>query len=219
MLVSHRHRFIFVKTAKTGGTSVEAYFERWCLPEGRWDARHARDLEVSPAGIVSARGPSASSADPWWNHMGAEAIRERLGLRTWDEYFKFSVVRNPYEQLVSLFYFQNRALAASPFGEHHPAAFSAWLRTAHAPGNALRCSVGGRLAMDFLVRYERLHADLQTVCMRVGVPWNPQALPDYKRGIRPPQAQVHTMYGPEARAIADPLLAEELDRLGYAFPA
>lgn len=218
MLVSHRHQFIFVKTAKTGGTSVEAYFERWCMPEGAWFPSHAREMHVSEAGIVGKRGPQEASQPAWWNHMSAETIRERLGPHTWDAYFKFSVVRNPYDQLVSLFYFKNDALAATPFGESHPAAFVEWLRTTHAPSNALQCSVGGRLALDFLVRYERLHDDLQTVCARVGVPWNPQWLPEYKRGLRPPQAQLAAMYGPEARAIADPLLAEELDRLGYAFP-
>lgn len=34
MLISHRKRFIFTKTAKTAGTSVESYFEQYCMPEG-----------------------------------------------------------------------------------------------------------------------------------------------------------------------------------------
>ncbi|MBK1690281.1 sulfotransferase family 2 domain-containing protein [Rubrivivax gelatinosus] len=218
MLVSHRHQFIFVKTLKTGGTSVEGYFERWCMPEGAWVPSHTREMHISEAGIVGERAGSRPNPPEWWNHMPAEMIRDRVGPQTWESYFKFSVVRNPYDQMVSLFYFKNRELAGSTFDGSHPAAFMEWLRTVEAPNSASLCSVDGRLALDFLIRYERLHDDLQTVCARVGVPWDRQWLPEYKRGLRPPQAQVAAMYGPEARAIADRLLAEELDRLGYTFP-
>jgi len=43
MLVSHRKKFIYTKTAKTAGTSVESYFEPFCLPEGDWKLEHTRD--------------------------------------------------------------------------------------------------------------------------------------------------------------------------------
>jgi len=54
VLVSHRLRFIYTKTAKTGGTSVESYVDD-CMPEGEWSASHARDAHESPEGIVGRR--------------------------------------------------------------------------------------------------------------------------------------------------------------------
>ena len=36
MLISHRKQFIYTKTYKTAGTSVEVYFEPYCMQEGEW---------------------------------------------------------------------------------------------------------------------------------------------------------------------------------------
>jgi hypothetical protein len=33
MIISHRHRFIFIKTRKTAGTSIEVYLSRFCGEE------------------------------------------------------------------------------------------------------------------------------------------------------------------------------------------
>jgi len=33
VLVSHTHEFIFMKTHKTASTSVEMFFERFCVPQ------------------------------------------------------------------------------------------------------------------------------------------------------------------------------------------
>ena len=56
MLISHRHRFIYTKTIKTAVTSVEAYFEPYCMAEGAWQESHSRAEHVSPEGIVRFRG-------------------------------------------------------------------------------------------------------------------------------------------------------------------
>lgn len=56
MLVSHRHRFIFVKTRKSAGSSVELAFEPFARPEGstppggEWG--FATEEMVTDAGVV-----------------------------------------------------------------------------------------------------------------------------------------------------------------------
>ena len=37
MLVSHQKKFIFTKTKKTEGTSVESFFEPYCVLEVTWE--------------------------------------------------------------------------------------------------------------------------------------------------------------------------------------
>ena len=56
MLVSHRYKFIFTKTVKTAGTSIESYFEKYCMPEGEWKESHNREEYVSETGIIGYRG-------------------------------------------------------------------------------------------------------------------------------------------------------------------
>ena len=84
MLVSHRYKFIYTKTRKTAGSSVESYFEPFCMPDGEWTQRHLREEYVSDAGIIGFRGKPAQAGDAyWWNHMPARMIRRRLGEDTW----------------------------------------------------------------------------------------------------------------------------------------
>ena len=104
MLVSHAKKFIFTKTAKTGGTSVEVAFQRYCAPPN--SDLDSGEPSVTEYGIVGARGKNAQTAT-WWNHMSARQIKHQLGDNVWDEYFKFSIVRNPYDKVVSWFHFRN----------------------------------------------------------------------------------------------------------------
>ena len=53
MLISHRHRFIYTKTIKTAGTSVEIYFEEACIPPGSDIERgHGIPETVTEAGVI-----------------------------------------------------------------------------------------------------------------------------------------------------------------------
>ena len=36
MLVSHARKFIYTKTLKTAGTSVEVFLEPYCRPPAKW---------------------------------------------------------------------------------------------------------------------------------------------------------------------------------------
>ena len=56
MLISHPKRFIYTKTVKTAGTSVEVYFEPWCREEDpSRRIRHRIDAIESAASNVGFR--------------------------------------------------------------------------------------------------------------------------------------------------------------------
>jgi hypothetical protein len=95
MLVSHRKSFIYTKTHKTASTSVEVYFEPFCVPEGEWAFQHSRDERVSEAGIVGARGDDTSNAT-WENHMTAKEIKDKIDKDAWYSYFKFCTVKKSF---------------------------------------------------------------------------------------------------------------------------
>ncbi|MDX6476069.1 MAG: hypothetical protein QOH95_1580 [Gaiellaceae bacterium] len=188
MLISHAHRFIYLKTVKTAGTSVEIYFERFCVdPSVPFDERHEHDAVLSPFGVVGYRGPDAEG-QTWFNHMPATRVRELVGPGVWNRYFKFCAVRNPFDKVVSWFWFQlaeetRRTLAVAPF-EEVKAAFARWLEGAHLPSDREIFSLDGEPAVDAFVRYESLAEDLAAVCKAVGVPWDPTALGNYKSDYR-----------------------------------
>jgi hypothetical protein len=80
MLVSHRYEFFYTKTCKIAGSSVESYFERFCMPEGEWTQQHFRDQLISDTGIVDFRGDAAKRGDAsWWNLFCARSEDETGG--------------------------------------------------------------------------------------------------------------------------------------------
>ena len=60
MLISHRKQFIYTKTAKTAGTSVESYFEKYCMPEGKWQFSHGHRRLL---GYPKARGRALAAME------------------------------------------------------------------------------------------------------------------------------------------------------------
>ncbi len=118
MLVSHRYRFIYTKTMKTGGTSVESYFERFCMPDGEWTQSHGREEYVSDAGIIGFRGrvrrSPASTGITCPRHSFGAGSEAMSGTRV-----QVLCHSKPYDKAVSTFFSTSRDKGASS-GEGFP---------------------------------------------------------------------------------------------------
>lgn len=186
MLVAHSHRFIFIKTRKTAGSSVEAALRGYMAPGDIITPLPAADLR----GESRYGGPAAAN----YTHTGLRArvqaalgqpgkrlfglqrarfvahspaaeVRRKLDRAVWDGYLKIAIARNPYDMLVSL-YFDERNNGRLPAGM----SFDSFVRSRFArPRNIDLCTVNGRLAVDVLLRYEQLEADLAALGARLGL--------------------------------------------------
>ena len=80
MLISHAYRFIFIKTVKTAGTSVEAFLEPYCCPEDHI-VKHWTPTLISDFGIVGQRWPSKDRDNlGFYNHMPASEVKSLFPL-------------------------------------------------------------------------------------------------------------------------------------------
>ena len=79
MLVSHSKKFIYIKTIKTAGTSVEVAMQKYCLPpKGEIPpGTVGREAIETSYGIVGKRGECVEGYK-WFNHMPASRIRDQL---------------------------------------------------------------------------------------------------------------------------------------------
>lgn len=241
MLISHRKRFIFTKTSKTAGTTVEAYFEPYCLPEGQWSFSHRRGEYVSETGIVGYRGPLSGRKLPvWYNHMSARKIRDRIGANTWDAYFKFTVVRNPFDKLISTFFmYENRkkkytilqklkALVKKAVDRGNPidrvsgrtdvARFRSWIRKGGSNIDRNKYLIDGKECVDFFIRFENMSDDIKTVCDRLSLPFESSRINWLKKGKRPKDIHIRDYYDSRTEEIVRGLYSWEFQRFGYEFP-
>lgn len=239
MLISHRKRFIFTKTSKTAGTSVESYFEQYCMREGEWQQEHDRDEYVSDAGIIGYRG-AASPHTVWFNHMPASRMRELLGPEVWDGYFKFTVIRNPFDKLVSGFHmYEKRRQQYTPWqkakalvkrmldigspvdrirGTTDVERFRSWIAKGGAIIDRDKYVIDGEVCVDFFIRFEALQEGIREVCARLDLPYEPARLPEFKKGMRHHRIPVHEYYDAPTEAIVRRLYAFEFERFGYDMP-
>ncbi|MEM7452746.1 MAG: sulfotransferase family 2 domain-containing protein [Planctomycetota bacterium] len=228
MLVSHRHRFIYTKTKKTAGTSVESYFERFCMPEGEWEEAHYRDEYVSDSGIIGFRGEKSPTNATWWNHMPAADIKRLLGDEVWNSYFKFCVVRNPYDKCISAFeHFGKRkrknlfsflGAFTNPGMTRDQRRFLDYVKR-HPPVDRNTYVIDGEFCLDDVIRYEALEDGIAKICERLSLPFEPEYLPKFKKGKRRECATADLLYTPQSRSCVEESFEFEIKRFGYEYPA
>ncbi|WP_162799350.1 sulfotransferase family 2 domain-containing protein [Nocardioides sp. 616] len=216
MIVSHQHRFIFLKTRKTAGTSVEIALSKICGPDDVITAISPEDEQLRAA--AGGRPPQNFDAPPLprraYNHMRAQMVRNVVGAQVWNDYFTFAVERNPWDTVVSLYFWKFRerpgARTAPPFAEF------VWEESVEKlAANQRIYRIRGAVAVDRVLRYERLTEELTQVWSDLGLPGEP-ALPRAKGSARP-RRDYRDLYDDESRQRVADLFAASVRDFGYEF--
>lgn len=207
MLISHQHRFIFIKTYKTAGTSVEISLSRYLGPldvitpldakdelirarMGIYPRNHiictAAQAPLPPAlsdeeaiGCIEARQPRFS-ATPLVGHMAADLASRLVGEATWRDYLTFTVERHPMERLISLFFWEGGYEAHSSLAH--------FIRGLDYVGNERSYMIEGRVGVDRVLDYRDLAGELGRTLAAVGVNfdgWLPRAKANLRQDRRP----------------------------------
>ena len=96
MIISHKHKFIFVHVPKTAGTSiVQTLYPYLDLNQDIIYGGH-RDHEKKNDEQRKADGKLHK-------HSTAQEIKEYVGEEVWDSYLTCGAVRNPYSRVVSVY--------------------------------------------------------------------------------------------------------------------
>jgi len=222
LLVSHLKKFIFLKTFKTASTSVEIYLERYCRSPhmaGVDEATFPRDEIVTAEGIIGARMPDPHGKT-WFNHMPASRVRELLGESIWNDYFKCCVVRNPFDQVVSYWWFKYvpmmRVQMANATFTDVRHAFNAWLiNTDDLPIDRHIYTIDGKTCVDMILKYEKLLADLKLLCERLEIPFEPNRLGTYKDKFRARREPFWLYFTEETQRKVEEYFEPELRTFGY----
>jgi hypothetical protein len=219
VIVSHEHEFVFMKTRKTAGTSVEISLSRVC---GDDDViTPVTDVDEVLRRAHGGRGPQHFESPPnlerkAFNHMPVSMVRKMLGRRKFETYFSFAIERNPWDAVVSLYHWRNRDTApgsALPsFGDYVGSDAVATFATK----NQRIYRIKGEIAVNRVLRYESLDSDLAAVWTELGLPGTPD-LPHAKAGARPRAPSYRSYYDDDSQARVAELFAGPIADLGYEF--
>ncbi|MEM9998588.1 MAG: sulfotransferase family 2 domain-containing protein [Bacteroidota bacterium] len=224
MIINHTYKFIFIKTRKTAGTSVEILLSKFCdandivTPISEKDEKTRRELGYQgPVNygvetkyyrkIEWARTIRQRRRREFYNHAPAEFIRDRVSEAVWNSYFKFTIERDPYDRAISQYYWRTsepRPSIATYLNEAPLKLVSNWPVY----------TINDHLAVDYVVRYERLNEDLQVVKERLGLPGDLE-LPRAKGTSRTNRDHYSKVLDAEARKRVEIACAKEIAALGY----
>jgi hypothetical protein len=217
MLLSHKHRFLFVHIAKTGGTSVRA-----ALQGLRW-----RDPWYLPVFVCSRlshlSGHRIATKLP--RHAKVVAAKELLPREYFRELFKFAFVRNPWDLQVSSFHHIRRERPRYLGGHEEFADFLRWKLDPQRPyqyhvdtsieqQTDYLVDLHGEVVVDFIGRYERLPEDFAEVCRRIGI--RAPALP-HRRRAEDRDQDYRSYYTDETAGLVARHFARDIETLGYRF--
>lgn len=229
MILSHKFKFIFVKTAKTAGTSIEVLLSKHCGPndiltpiEPPVDGHEPRnylgfinpipEILERPGKIFPVLRHSITSRERFYRHMPASEIRNRVPRDVWKSYFKFCVERNPWDKVLSHYHMHaTREGGALSLDEY--------LARGRFPINSFRYTdrSGKEILVDRIVRYENLHGELSEVFAQLNIPFDGalgvKAKSEYRTDRRPYQQ----VFGDEQRRIVEKAFAKEIELHGYCF--
>lgn len=213
MYVSDKHRFVFVHIQKTGGMSFESLL-----------SQHISDLR-----IVGGR------------HEHLSRVPTNL-LNSWDDYFKFCFVRNPWDRLVSWYSMIHREYQRAPrwrrILKRKPLRMEIWnlalpyindfdrfvaeCTDEVMDGDHLKSfaynqfdyiqGADGDCGVDFVGKFENMREDASHVLQRIGI--DNVELPHKNRSQH---AHYTSYYNSTSRMIIEQRFKADIDHFGYQF--
>lgn len=186
MIASFTHKFIFLKTRKVGGTSLEIVLSSWCAGRDICTRIPPADEEMREAYGGRARNfLGADGSIRFFNHMLGTEVRRRLP-KLWSLGFKFTVDRHPYEKVVSRAWWNIGRRGGSPESE-----LNAEIERAIRDKTYLNFPIyteDGQVLVDELWRYDEMWQRLDALADRLGLPspkQPPRAKAQHRRDPRP----------------------------------
>jgi hypothetical protein len=228
MIISHKHKFIFIKTNKTAGTSIEIALSKFCGPNDIITPIAPKDEETrrnlgypGPQGHLSPIWQyGVRDAISWatkgkkklrfYNHISAKEVIALIGKETWDSYYTFCFERNPWDRIISQYYWVHKSEPRPTIQE--------FIRS-KKPMMLKKCgynnyTIDGNIVVDKVCMFENLSEELDTIRKLVGIPEQLE-LPRAKSKFRKDRRSYRDVLGEEDRAYISKLFHDEIRMLEY----
>jgi len=196
MIISHKHKFIFLKTRKTAGSS----FENFMYPKLGLD-----DICTgSPRDGTPRINHPTEDGHVSWKYFHLNYNEE------FNNYFTFCVERNPWDKVVSYYYWYKKIkphkvrhgfeefVLNEKFSQQND-----WKKYADSTG----------VKVDKVLRYESLHKELQTI----PIPYASEMLTTHVKSDTRKNRSYRPLYNTETKNTVARVFKDVINQFGYEF--
>lgn len=213
-MISHQHKCIFIHIPKCAGTTVkyllfpdedvswkEADYDKlhgWC-PERQLFMQHATAKQLLDTGLVSKE--------------------------TWESYYKFTFVRNPWDRAVSDYFwlmndrkikesFKHYILKSGKFSKVLNDTNQMYYRGDHTTPQTDFFDLEGPLKMDYVGHFETFDQDMKVISEHLGLQYSPHL---HVNKSKKKKKHYSHYFNVDTKQIFDSVYKQDIERLDYSF--
>jgi hypothetical protein len=228
MIISHKYKFIFIKTVKTAGTSIEVFLskisdeydvitpvepeEEGHMPrnyKGLWNPM--KEISNDDHRGYKRTIQDFLSQRQFYNHIPARVLRNRISSDIWNGYYKFCVERNPWDKTISHFNMIRKQKDELMTLDHY-------LNNERFCHNwPLYMDGSDNILVDRVLPFETLNEGLGEVFDRLSVPYSGKLQEKAKSNYRTDARPYQDLFNKDQRLVIEREFEKEIMLNGYNF--
>jgi len=229
MIISHKYKFIFIKTRKTAGTSLEVFLSGLCDSDdivtpiyphvephrarnhkGFWnpipDIMRTRSIKE-----LAQVGRNVLMGDKFYNHIDGSLVKSRIDESVWNSYFKFCIERNPWDKTLSHFHMIKDRTNSELSLDQYLASSENCLNYHLYTDRSLNVLV------DKVIKYEKINDELGNIFEKLQVPFDGSLGVKAKSGHRKDKRDYREILSISQKNIITEKFRAEIELHGYTF--
>ncbi len=177
MIVSHKYKFIFIKTRKTAGTSIEYNLSKYLGKEDiitpSSEAYYLAQNFILETKIskflkkLRLKNLSNYFRKKLIDHTHASELRKIIDRTIYNDYFKFCVEREPVDKCISYYYMRKNSPNSNL--KRKNMTWDEFVNKKKFPVDIKFYSYENNLIVDKIIKYENLDKDLSSLLSNLGI--------------------------------------------------
>jgi len=188
---SVKHKFVYMKNARTAGTSMYRKVIEKEMKGEVWDTKTKKEI---------------IQRENWLNTVTDEILI--------NDYFIFTFVRNPYDRFVSAYFHRRRPendfanfIKNKLIDEKYGSVIDD-----HLYPQSWCAECDGEIYADFIGKFENINEDWKYVANKIGVS---ESLPNFRQKTPKADKPYHTYYDEETKKIIEKVYKRDFELFGY----